>query len=86
MQAVYGAVLKAWALPKDRQQVNASRDIQSLLNAAHNAMLRAGREFASPKDPLLMWVRKGDEFLLRQLAGVWLEEQTDLSSLSNTYA
>jgi len=60
-------------------------DVSRLLTSAFNMMLRAAQRYGDNTDPLVKWVRKADEFLLTQLAGVDLEVQSDISSLNPRY-
>ena len=88
--ATFEAVLqRAWEPQRIqhgwRWRITTSADIVALLNVAHNSMLRAARDFGSQADPLVVWVRKADEFLLQQVASAFIEQETDLSSLNLSY-
>jgi hypothetical protein len=48
-------------------------------------LLRAARDFGTQADPLVVWVRKADEFLLQQLSSAFIEQETDLTSLNFSY-
>ena len=44
----------------------------ALVNVAHNAILKAWRAFGNQRDPMGRIFRKADDFLLTQLAGVYV--------------
>jgi len=84
--ATFEAVLqKSWESQRIQEGwrwcIQTTPDIVAFLNVAHNSMLRAARDFGSQADPLVVWVRKADEFLLQQVVSAYIEQETDLSSL-----
>ena len=88
--ATFEAVLnKPWLPERPAEgwnwRIDTTPDIVMLLNVAHNSMLKAASDFGNPQDPLVMWVRKADEFLLQQVASAYVEQESDLSSLNMAY-
>ena len=83
--AVFAEAAMTPRSPRGRMCTRSGASIIQLVQTAFNVILRAWRAFGNERDLMGRVFRKGDDLLLTQFAGVYVETQADLSATNDKY-